>query len=529
MFIIFKNLFNLTILMSNIQDTSEVKEQIVKNSFWNIVSSLINRLGGFIFIILISRILLPEGFGAYSLSMAISLFLITFSDMGINQTLIRYVSSEMDKNNERAVAYFKYLLKIKIFVVLFISILLLLLSFPLSFYILKKPPLFPYLAILSIYVFFISLTSFFESLFFIKKQVRYISLKEIMFQSLKLLIIPALFLLVELRLKLNLIFISFSIISIFIFFFTLYLSKKSYPQLFKKTEESIDRKEILKFIFFLNVGAISLVVLAQTTIILLGIFLSEKYVGYYSSAWSLVTGISSMLVFSQVFLPIFTKIKEKKFETVLKKAFKFFMILTIPVSFGLSFLSKEFISLIYGPDYFSASFSLSILSFIIPCVVGADLALMSFSAKGKPKEFSKLILLSAVLLLVLNYTLIRSLLNSSPELILIGVSIANLVVWLFYFIFSIFIVKKVLKINLFSFDILKSILGSLVMILFIKLVLKISGHNVSFITGILLIMFGASVYFVSIFLLKTVKKEDITTLKDLFKKKRINQDKFYPS
>src|SRR4030042_1388664 len=150
------------------ESSSQIKEQIIKNSFWNIVNSFINRIGGFILVILLSRLLMPEGFGKYSLVMTISLFFITFSDLGINQTLIRYISLEIGKNNQKAVSYFKYLFRTRFLLTLSISLILLIGAYPLSLYIFNDISLFPYLTILSFYVFIVSLTGFFESLFFIK-------------------------------------------------------------------------------------------------------------------------------------------------------------------------------------------------------------------------------------------------------------------------------------------------------------------------------------------------------------------------
>ena len=126
---------------------SEIKEQVIKNSFWNIMSSILNRIGGFILAIMLSKLLMPEGFGRYSLVMAISFIFITFSDLGINQTLIRYVSLKIDKSNSESALYAQYLFRMKLFVTIIFSLALFLMAYPLSFFIFKNYSLFPLLII----------------------------------------------------------------------------------------------------------------------------------------------------------------------------------------------------------------------------------------------------------------------------------------------------------------------------------------------------------------------------------------------
>ncbi len=491
-----------------------LKEQIVKNSFWGTIGSLINRIGGFIVIILISRSLKPEGFGVYSLAMTVSLFFITFSDFGINQTLIRYIASQIGNNNDKAAAYFRHLFKIRIFLTAIASLIFLLISYPLSFYVLKNQYLFFPFVLLSLYVFFISLQGFFESLFFLERQVKYISLKETIFQSARIFAVFFVLYFITSKFRIIGIFYSYVIISLLILFFTLYLSKKLYPFLFKKTIEKINKSKISKFIFFLNIENISLIILSHASIIFLGIFLSGEYVGYFNSSLVLPVSISSLLTFSYIFLPVLTKIKGAKFKIGLQKIFRFLITIAIPISFGLAFLSKFFIFLFYGNDYLPAAPILSILSFMIPCIIGADLCLISFSAKGKPKKFVKLMLLSTAIFLILNYIFIK-IFSGSYESIIIGVALANLISWFFYFISSILLLKKEFNIKVIGLWIIKPIFSSLIMSTFIYILLKILG-DINILKGIAIILFATSVYFTSLFLIKGIKIGEFEEILKIF-------------
>jgi len=502
------------------RNSSNIKEQFVKNSFWILATSFINRAGGFILILLISRMLMPKGFGIYSLVMTTCLLFISFSNLGINETLIRYLSLEIDKNKEKARAYFKYLLKIKILLTIILSLILLVGAYPISLFAFHDLSLFPYFLILSFYVFITSLTNFFESLFFIRKKVRYISLKESISLSLRIisLILIGAFVISEFRL--TYLFICFVAISILTLIFNFHFSKKSYPFLFKKSKKIVNKKKVSIFMFFLNMQNLSRMILSQSTIIILGIFLIKEYVGYYSVSWGLLKGITSLLFsFSYIFIQIFTNSNKEAFSKIFGKIFRLFFIFSLPISFGLSLLSKFFITTIYGYDYLPAHNSLIILAFIIPFLVGLDIVLALFSAKNKLKKISGIILISAIISIILNYLALQWI--HSSENAIIAVSMANLISWIICFTFSVLLLKKELHINkIFSSWIIKSIISCLIMSAFLFL----SFHffpNPNLLLGIIIIILSAIIYFIFILLLKGIMLDElIQILKILFKRKK---------
>src|SRR3989344_5088662 len=105
-----------------------LREKVFKDSFWTLIATVLSKFGGLIFTIIIARYLLPEGFGVYSLVMSVTLIFVTLADFGMNQAVIRYVSLYIDKDNGKASAYFRYLLKFKVVVSFGASLALLLLS-----------------------------------------------------------------------------------------------------------------------------------------------------------------------------------------------------------------------------------------------------------------------------------------------------------------------------------------------------------------------------------------------------------------
>jgi len=340
-----------------------LRQRVLKDSFWNISSNFLGKVGALIFTIILARFLLPEGFGIYSLAISIALIFMTFADLGVNQTMLRYVSSEIKENKKKAAAYFNYLLRIKIILSLSLSLFLILIAYPLALFVFNKPVLFLPLFFLGIYVFLFTITDFFILLFYISKKVKYVLIKETIFQLVRILAVVIIFYILIsqyyiLGVVFGLIFASFITLIFVLFYF-----KKNFLFLIKKTKKQINKKRVLKFLGFLTIGSVSAAFFSYIDIIMLGIFLPSKYIGYYRSSFALVFGIAGMLTFTNVFLPVLTQIPKNKLENVFNNILKYSLILIVPSSFGLAVLSKYFIILIYGKEYIPATILLFFLSF----------------------------------------------------------------------------------------------------------------------------------------------------------------------
>ena len=121
------------------ENNTSLTHQVVENSFWNFLLMGISRAGALIFIVLLTRFLMPEKFGIYSLALSIAMVFLSFSELGINSTIMKYVSEELGKrNHKKAAAYFKTLVRYRILFSLIGSFLLILLAHPLSNFVFKS-------------------------------------------------------------------------------------------------------------------------------------------------------------------------------------------------------------------------------------------------------------------------------------------------------------------------------------------------------------------------------------------------------
>ena len=162
----------------------------VKNSIYQILTTLFSRVGSLMFTILLARILLPDIFGLYSLALSTIVIFSVIAELGTSQALIIFVSKNLARNKpSKAKAYLDYFSKIKISLIL-LSVTALLISSKFiadNFY--NKPI---FLALLGggIYILFRSGWGFLESIFYSVNRFKELFFKEILFQILRLIIVP---------------------------------------------------------------------------------------------------------------------------------------------------------------------------------------------------------------------------------------------------------------------------------------------------------------------------------------------------
>ena len=146
---------------------------ILRNSLWNSFSALIAKLGGFIFTIVIARLLLPELFGLYSLVLSIALIAMVLTDAGTSSGILMFIPKALKEKNNRvnARSNFRYLLKVKGLVMSIVILLLLILARPLAYNFFEKPAIFLPILLATLYIITTSMKDMFYNLF--------VSLKEL--------------------------------------------------------------------------------------------------------------------------------------------------------------------------------------------------------------------------------------------------------------------------------------------------------------------------------------------------------------
>ncbi|MEK6891392.1 MAG: oligosaccharide flippase family protein [Nanoarchaeota archaeon] len=498
--------------MENIKKSKEtITSQALSGSIWNTLAALIQRIGGLVFTIIIARLLFPEGFGLYNLVISVGLIFFMLSQVGIDRALIFYFSNSIKKKSDKkARDYFAYTFKLKIIILLILAFLLMITIYPMSIFIFHKPAMIIPLFMATIYMFFLSLDQFLASFFFCIKNVKYVALKELVFQSSKI-ILSVIFLVFIIKnptpAQAFLILLLSSFLAIL---FSMYNINKKYPKIFSFSNK-LDKNEkarVVKFASYLTLTSISIVLIGNIDTIALGIILDNtKYIGIYQAAFVLMSSISGLLGFGQVLLPIFVELKTKRLEEVFNKAFRYSMILSFPTAFGLSVLGGYFLVLIYGYEYVEGALPLYFLSLFIFLAAQVGLLIELFSSREKSKDYFPLLIFVIVLDVVLNFVLVKYLSYYSEVWAITGAAIATTFSWFIYCIGMTILARKKLNVRLDSKLIIKPLLASIIMVVVVYLI-KVYLGDINLWKGVILVLSGILVYFISLILIKGLNKAD---------------------
>lgn len=476
----------------------QLARKVLKNSVYNSSSVFISMGGGLVFTIILARLLLPELFGVYHLALAVGFMLLTFTDLGINGTLVRYVSHAVGNNDkDLASSYFRYLIKPKFILAFLASLALILLANPVALHVFHKPDLFLPLQIVGIFLFFQSFLDFVASSFVAFHRFEYTTLTRIIYEGMRLILVPILILL------------GFSVFGALVgliisvaaaLFILTYFLLRNYPFLLKGKTVKIERRRLLRFISYLTIGSISGVFFGSVDSIMLGIFMPVEYVGFYRAGFNIVFGIAGLVSIAGVLFPVFTQLEGDELENAFKKVFKYSSMLSFPCAFGLLFIAEPVIKVVYGIDYLPAVLPMYILSFLI-IIAPLDFFGILFNAKEKPEYPAKLIIISSTLNVVLNYFLIL-------QIGMIGAAIATVISRYFNIVCLGFLSKKVLNVFPHLDTIYKPLFSSLVMLSFLYFV----PHPTTILFGIGGIIIAVIIYISVMFLIKGIEKEDIKYL-----------------
>ena len=425
---------------------------IIKNSIYEFSTSLVTKFGSLIFIIIFARLLMPELFGLYSLAFSTIMLFYFFSNLGINQTLVYFRSKNLEKNQRKSDLYTRYLARTKFILVILVSALLILSAKFISENYYQKP-IFLALIAGTFYIFFASIISFLASIFYSENRFRGPFFKEIFFQLSRLIIVPF-FVIIFMRnfyqhsIQLFIIILSLSITVFLTFLFMVWLSpeKTRYFNFLKLKINKKEKRKILKFSLGVSVITLAGTIFGYIDILIMGKFLSGEFIGYYTAAFSLVTALSVLMAFPTVLFPMFSRIKGKKIERILKKSSYFTFLASLILSLFIISFSSLIIKIIFGANYSSASSILMVLSFLVISLPLTDIYSSFLITREKYKKIIFLLFISIILNILLAYSLVTWLLQYNELYAVLGAASATVISRFFYLIgLYLFIWKKKFK------------------------------------------------------------------------------------
>lgn len=398
----------------------------VKNSMFSFIGALVLKLGSLAFTIILARMLMPELFGLYSLTLSTIVFMTTFCDLGIGTVLVSYVSRELAKKKNNARAYVDYLFKIKFNLTLILAFILLFSSYFLAKYYYNKP-LFLALAVGSLYILVLSFQAFYSGLFQAVNKFQYNIYKEIIFQVSRLILIPTAIILTIKHSTEILLFAIILTLTLCYFISALYMFFTRPKFNFTKNLDNKEKRMVWKFILPLTTTAISGIFFGYIDMIMLGRFVESEFIGYYSAALALIGSVGSLIGFSGAVFPIFSRLGGARLKRGLSRVLLFSMPLSLAASLGAIFLSKYIILLVYGADYSPSINILRLLSILL--LIDPLIAIYSnyHISKFDQKFVAKTLIFATLLNITLNYLFIQYALQFSHYATVFAVSFAILI------------------------------------------------------------------------------------------------------
>ncbi len=402
----FKNIFN----RFKKRDFSGDSGQAIKNSSYQLATNIVMKVGSLLFTIIIARLLLPELFGLYSLALATILFFSAFSDFGISTSLMTFVSKSLGNNDPgKAKAYFKKLLKWKFYLIIISSVALLASSYFIANNYYQKPIFFALLAG-CLYIPATSLMNLMEQLFKSNNNFKSPLLKEIVFQILRLTILPlGIFMLLKTSLTDQILTSSIILLLVLCYLVALFLllifANKKINFLKSKSFEltPLEISGLRRFILPLTVTILSGIFFGYIDTLMLGHFVTVEYIAYYGIAFGLIGSAVAIIGFiSTAVFPLFSRLQGKSLQSLFKKARNVTFLISFLAGIFTYFAAWWIIRLAYGTEYLVAVPILkwfAILVLILPVIGIYSIYLTS---QKKTKMLAWIIVFTTILNIVLN-------------------------------------------------------------------------------------------------------------------------------
>jgi O-antigen/teichoic acid export membrane protein len=406
----------------------------MRNSTWQIATTLTSKIGSILFIIIIARLMAPELYGLYGLALSTILLLGVFGDFGIGNALMTFISKTIDKNPGKAKGYFYYLTKYRVFLIAFSSILLVILAGWLANNYYQKPVYYALLAG-AIYLPITILSGHLGSVFISRNNFRPQFIKEVIIQVSKLLIVPLLiiFFLAKNSSSENYLFWVIIAISICYGLGGIYqwvVTKRTDPFRQAKTKQldHKEKKKIFKFILPLSITALSGIFFGYIDQIMLGHYVESQFIGFYQAAFNLITSASAIISFSAVAVfPILVRLKAKRLERGFRKARNITLSISILAALVTMAIAPFIIRIIYGGEYLPAINYLRILALLLISFPLIELHVAYYISQEKTRIISILLVASTIINIVLNYLFINIGLSYSMFYAVTGACIATVI------------------------------------------------------------------------------------------------------
>lgn len=428
--------------------------------------------------------------------------IIAFASLGLPYTMVRYLSGI--KNKRETAASFYSIVILVIISSFVVSLLFYILATPLANFLFGGNVIIA--KITSIIIFFTCINSIFITYFRTFRQMKRYSIFTILQTYLNLFI--ASYLAIS---GYGIVEIVFGVLITQIITLVI-ISSVIINEIGLKSPKTGNLREYLSFGIPTIPGNLSSWIVDASDRYVIGILIGIIFVGYYNPGYTL-GGIIAMFLapFSFLLPSVLPKYYDKnqfdKVETFLKYSLKYFLLLAIPATFGLSILSKPLLLILTTPTIASEGYIITPFVCISQILFGLyGIMINTLVLNYKTKIIAIVWFIAAIFNLGLNIILV-------PIIGIIGAAISTLLAYTIVFLIIYYYSQKYFHIKIDLIFIFKSIIASGIMSIFI---IFTNPYNLLNIVGVVLL--SIIIYSLVLFLLKGIEINEINLFKKLLKK-----------
>jgi len=499
--------------------------KIVTGTGFVSIGFLISYIFIFVSSILIARRWTESEIGVYSLAYSLFEIFMIICTLGLINGLVRSIAHARGKNEIKKIPIFILSSIFYSFITsVIISIILFFLSDYISNNIFNESALIFPLKILAITLPFVTLYIIFIAIFRGYEQIRpFVYFRQILGRGLILFFV---IIIIFLNYSFNYIFYGHLLtgvtILILILFYTIKKGKLKFLKNYDfKLISSSETKELLSFSLPLLIVDILDLVILWTSTLVLGILKTTAETGFYNVAkpFSAFIGFP-MIALMITFIPVFSKLYSRGKLDEMRSNYliltKWICLLTLPLFIIFFLYTEQLISIIIGPNYLPAANVLKILVFANILINFTGPNISTLIALGKSRFLMNVTIVSAILIISLNFLLI-------PTYGIIGAAIGTSLAIIFMALIKIFRVYSLTKIKPFGYKLIKPTIFSFIFIIPIYIFTNTIINNwwSLILLGFLLYV----VYLISVILTKSFEEEDLLMLELIEQKTGFKTDK----
>jgi O-antigen/teichoic acid export membrane protein len=472
--------------------------RIAKNTSLMLTSQIITYILGFFITLYTARYLGVGNFGILSLALSLTGIFVIFTDLGLGTLIVR----EVARDKSVADKYISNIALMKILLTIFTLGLTVLTVNILGYNDTVKNVIY----IITYSIMIGTFIGFLAAIFQANEKMFQISISNIL-TSVTMLI--STFIGIYYGLNLNF-FASIYLISnilIFIYIFSMYIRTFSLPQI------QIDLtlwKPTLKEAWPFGITSISAMLYTYIDSIMLSVIQGTEAVGVYSAAYRIM--LVMLFIPNAVNLAIFPVMSQyyesskDSLRIVHERYFKYMILLGVPIGAGTTILASKIILLIFGQGFTQSVIVLQILIWTIVLTFAGASFVQLLQSTNKQIVITKISGICVVINIVINLLLI-------PKYSYIGASFATLlteIILVGYIIFASYKLGYGIDPKVVKKDLSKVLTATFVMS---AVIWYFNGLNL-----FILVITGIFIYFITLYLVKGIDKEDVYLVKKILNK-----------